>query len=152
MLKILLIDDTADIRAHIRSILCPSISVAEKMKALIARTPILEDNDMAVSEATQGQEGVEMVQEAIQRGHPYHLAIIDMRMPPGIDGAETIRRIREFDKKICLVVCTAFSDHDPAELEALNGGPIKILQKPYTDDEIKAIACSVRSSIATVTR
>jgi hypothetical protein len=34
-----------------------------------------------------------MVRRAAQEGSPFALAFVDMRMPPGIDGVETLTRL-----------------------------------------------------------
>ena len=45
-----------------------------------------------VDSAYQGKEGVEMARAALERGPPYAMAFVDMRMPPGWDGLQTIER------------------------------------------------------------
>src|SRR5882724_1707610 len=42
-----------------------------------------------VDSAYQGQEGLTLVQRALEQGRPYAMAFVDVRMPPGIDGIET---------------------------------------------------------------
>src|SRR5579862_2389489 len=61
--------------------------------------------------ASQGQEGVERIKKALQEKKPYSLAFVDIRMPPGWDGIETIKHIWELDKNIQVVICTAYSDY-----------------------------------------
>src|SRR5574340_651434 len=46
-----------------------------------------------VNSAYQGQEALSMVQQAVHEGDPYAVAFVDMRMPPGWDGIETIERL-----------------------------------------------------------
>jgi len=43
--------------------------------------------------AFQGAEALERVQNAVDEGMPYALAFVDIRMPPGWNGVETIKRI-----------------------------------------------------------
>ena len=43
--------------------------------------------------AHQGQEALEKVQRALAADRPYALAFVDVRMPPGWDGIETVSRI-----------------------------------------------------------
>ena len=40
--------------------------------------------------AYQGKDGFEMVQRAVAAGRPYAMAFMDIRMPPGWDGIETM--------------------------------------------------------------
>ena len=46
-----------------------------------------------IDSASQGQEGLRMVEQAAGEGRPYALAFVDVRMPPGWDGIETVARI-----------------------------------------------------------
>jgi len=46
-----------------------------------------------VSFADQGLAGIELAQVAFNAGEPFAIAFIDMRMPPGIDGLETAKRL-----------------------------------------------------------
>ncbi|MEM9456519.1 MAG: response regulator [Myxococcota bacterium] len=61
--------------------------------------------------ASQGEEGVEMIRKAVEENRPYSLAIVDMRMPPGWNGIETLREMWKWDGNIQTVICTAYSDH-----------------------------------------
>jgi PAS domain S-box-containing protein len=48
---------------------------------------------MLAAEAASGMEGLILLEEASQSGHPYRLILLDERMP-GMDGIEVIERIR----------------------------------------------------------
>ncbi len=50
--------------------------------------------------AVQGQEALQLVQQAVEGQRPYAVIFIDMRMPPGWDGLTTARRIREVDDDV----------------------------------------------------
>src|SRR5579859_252568 len=43
--------------------------------------------------AYQGAEALALVQRSLQERAPYSVAFVDMRMPPGWDGLETIERL-----------------------------------------------------------
>ena len=61
--------------------------------------------------AYQGQEGLALVERALKDGRPYALAFVDVRMPPGWDGIETISRLWAADPDLQVVICTAYSDY-----------------------------------------
>ncbi len=63
-----------------------------------------------LSYASNGDAAVEAVKSAKESNRPFALAFIDIRMPPGIDGIEAIRQIREFAKNLEIVIMTAYSD------------------------------------------
>ncbi|HEE9163192.1 TPA: response regulator, partial [Legionella pneumophila] len=67
--------------------------------------------EFEIDVATQGIEGIEKVKRSLEEGRPYPLAFVDIRMPPGIDGIETIKRIWAIDPQIQIVICSAYSDY-----------------------------------------
>ena len=66
--------------------------------------------------ASQGQEGCEKIKQACSESHPYELAFVDMRMPPGWDGLKTIEHIWQIDPNVQVVICTAYSDYSWGEI------------------------------------
>lgn len=98
-----------------------------------------------VTTALQGKEGFEKVKSAGAAGKPFALAFIDIRMPPGWDGLETARRIREVDPHIEIVIVTAYSDKKRREIVARVGAPDKLLylKKPFDPDEIRQLALAL---------
>jgi len=95
--------------------------------------------------ADQGRAGFELVQQALQSGLPYAMAFVDMRMPPGWDGVETIEHIWEVDRDIQIVICTAFSDHDWDGVRQRLGSNDKllILRKPFDNIEVLQIVIAL---------
>jgi diguanylate cyclase (GGDEF)-like protein len=98
-----------------------------------------------IDTASQGQEGVERIKEALQQGKPYALAFVDIRMPPGWDGIETIKHIWEIDKDIQIVICTAYSDYSWEETIAHLGKTdnLLILKKPFDNISVRQLACAL---------
>lgn len=134
--KILIIDDVQAVRNDIRKYLCPPVSAEDMMMQLIMQGAAPTEPLYEIDEASQGVEGVEITRFAFNLGKPYDIAIIDMTMPPGIDGGETIRRIREFDRGLYIIVCTAFTDIKAEDLASHNAGvPPLIIHKPITIKE-----------------
>jgi diguanylate cyclase (GGDEF)-like protein len=89
----------------------------------------------------QGEHAVRATEEALARGRPFALVFLDMRMPPGIDGLETARRIRSLDPHVNVVIVTGYSDHKPAEITAAVGRPEKLfyLVKPFDAAELQQL-------------
>jgi len=67
------------------------------------------------------------------------MAFVDVRMPPGWDGIETIARIWEKYPELQVVVCTAYSDYSWDDLIAKIGQSdrLVILKKPF--DTVEAL-------------
>jgi signal transduction histidine kinase len=95
-----------------------------------------------IDSALQGQEGLERVEAACAAGRPYAMAFVDMRMPPGWDGVETISRIWEIYPDLQVVICTAHSDYTLAEMVARLGRTDRfvILKKPFDKVEVRQLA------------
>lgn len=142
MARILIIDDVSAIRVDIRRALCPPLSAQDLMRQLIDGRKEDVFFQHVIDEAAQGLEGVEKVRHAVQQGAPYDLILLDMMMPPGIDGRETLRRIREIDPKCPVIICTAFTEVTAQELAQVNGGvEPPMLYKPFdtTHDLVKFV-------------
>ncbi len=84
----------------------------------------------------QGLDAVHVVQESLERGERFACALLDVRMPPGIDGIEAAKRIRELDPNIFLAIVTAYTDRLPEEVERILGGNFTMVRKPFYGDEL----------------
>jgi len=139
--RLLMIDDNPAIHADYRKILAGSadtaISAAEA--ALFGEPePTVSRPSFDLDSAMQGRDGVEMARRALLEGRPYSVAFVDMRMPPGWDGLETIENLWQVDPDIQVVVCSAYSDYDWMELLARLGHSDKliVIKKPFEPIEI----------------
>jgi signal transduction histidine kinase len=146
---ILVIDDNVNIHEDFRKILMPptdSDSLAHARAALFGEVPTLPPQVRYELEfASQGREGFGLVQTAHQRGNPYALAFVDMRMPPGWDGLETIEHLWYADPDIQIVICSAYSDHPWEDVSRRIGETDKllILMKPFNSIEVVQLANSL---------
>src|SRR5262245_41963285 len=99
--RILLVDDQETIHEDYRKILGAPPPVASAISQAAAALfddepePAIDWQGFDLDSALQGQEGYALVQKSIAEGRPYALAFVDIRMPPGWDGIETVRRIWE---------------------------------------------------------
>jgi signal transduction histidine kinase len=136
--RILVIDDNHAIHGDFQKILaCPDLMATRldaEAAALFGGTTVADRHiPFEVDSAYQGEQGVEMVRLARAAGHPYAMAIVDMRMPPGWDGVETTIRIWELDPEVQVVICTAYSDYSWKEmLNSIGAGDrMIVLKKPF---------------------
>jgi CheY-like chemotaxis protein len=65
----------------------------------------------------QGEDAVTQLMEALESERRFEVAILDVRMPPGINGVEAGKRIRELDPDIPMVFVTGYSDLPKEELQ-----------------------------------
>jgi diguanylate cyclase len=95
-----------------------------------------------IASAYQGQEGVEKARQALSECRPYGMAFVDMRMPPGWDGLETIERLWAVDPHIQVVICSAHADYDWMEVVRRLGhsDQLLVLRKPF--ESIEVLQCA----------
>ena len=98
-----------------------------------------------VSYHRQGEQAVAAVEAACAESRPFALAFLDMRMPPGIDGLETARRIRAIDPDINILIVTGYSDHRPGEIARVVGSPDKLFyfMKPFEPSELQQLVVAL---------
>ncbi len=146
--RILIIDDDDYIHQDIEETIKPEISepiTTDLAKAFgsVADKSFLPK--LEILHAKSGKEGFEQVKAALEKNEPIAVAYVDMRMPPGWDGAETIRKIREIDKNIEIVIMTAFTDKPLSEIvkdmELLD--KLLYIRKPFTREEIQQMTISL---------
>jgi PAS domain S-box-containing protein len=145
--RILVIDDSERIHEDFRAILCHPDSdtgtLNEVKNAIFSKASSSSEHiDFEIDSAFQGQEGLEKVQKALSDGRSYAMAFVDIRMPPGWDGVETIRRIWQTYPELEVVICTAYSDYDWNDIVAKLGQTdrLLILKKPFDNVEVYQLA------------
>lgn len=146
--RILIVDDTPSIHDDLRKVLAPanerSAQVQDLADAIFgapAETAVAA-RQFQIDSAYQGQEALPMVEEAIVDGRPYSVAFVDMRMPPGWDGLETIERLWAIDPHLQIVICTAYSDHSWSTITSRlkQSDSFLILKKPFDNVEALQLA------------
>ncbi len=153
-IRILIADDEAGIRDSYREILQPPTKKAADSKLtdlrsrLFNKGPQTRVDDPEVFElvlCSGAEEAVAAVEEANREEKPFAVVFLDMRMPPGPDGVWAATRIRELDKRLDIVVVTAYSDIDPEEISRLvpPRGSLFYLQKPFHPHEIRQLALAL---------
>jgi PAS domain S-box-containing protein len=145
--RILIVDDNESIHSDFHNILSPDevdqTTVNEMEAVLFEEKPQPEQpRSFELDSAFQGKEALEMVTKALEEGRPYAMAFVDVRMPPGWDGIETITRIWQVDPDLQIVVCTAYSDYSWEEIRAKVGQPdsLLVLKKPFDNIEVQQLA------------
>jgi two-component system NtrC family sensor kinase len=144
--RILLIDDTPSIHVDFRKILMPaSVQTVEldEMEAALFGSEVKSAGVLfELDSAYGGQEGLGKLKWALQQNRPYALAFVDMRMPEGWDGAQTIEHLWQQDPRLQVVVCTAYSDYSWDELlDRLQAHDrLLILKKPFDNIEVQQMA------------
>lgn len=152
-LRLIVIDDNPEIHQDFIKILITNKHESENDSKLDQlekdlfnqSSPVRKLPKFEIDTASQGKEGVEKITRAMQEGQPYALAFVDIRMPPGWDGVETIKHIWEVDKNIQIVICTAYSDYTWEETVEQLGEKdnLLILKKPFDGIAVRQLACAL---------
>jgi len=146
--RILVIDDTPGIHQDFRKVLCTARSAPQleaDERALFGDAVAVPQKDAyEIDCALQGQEGLEMVMRAARAKRPYALVFVDMRMPPGWDGVETVERILKVMPRVELCICSAYSDYSWHEVIQRVGRPgLRLLRKPFDSFELLSSAAEL---------
>lgn len=147
--RVLIVDDTVSIHGDFAKILSPAtieddgLGQTENLlfgTSTTSLTPCFE-----LDSAFHGREALDKLEAALANECPYAMAFIDMRMPPGWDGLETIERLWQVDPKLQVALCTAYSDYSWEDIDqrlALNDR-LLILKKPFDAIEIRQMASAL---------
>ena len=146
--RVLIVDDEKDIHTDFEDMLSPPPKVSDDEAALaFLQEPASEPphRRFDLLHATSGEEAYQLVAAGKRRRLPIAVAYIDIRMPPGIDGVETIRRIRKIDRTIEIVIMTAYSDKPLPEIvhdmELLH--KLLYIRKPFAREEVQQITLAL---------
>jgi len=147
--RVLLIDDNASIHGDFRKVLSSDPGDTAQVALLRLEADLFGEHKSAgarpnfeVDSAYQGKEGVAMAGAALERGEPYAMAFVDMRMPPGWDGLKTIEELWKVDPDVQVVICSAHTDYDWSEVvERLHhSDKLLVLRKPA--EPIEVLQCA----------
>ncbi len=160
-IRVLVVDDEAEIRDAYRQILLASEASAEmagfhELRSRLFKKPATDSQRTRAAARTtvfeavfcdQATSGVAAVKESLARNEPFAVVFLDMRMPPGPDGVWAATQIRELDPAVEIVICTAYSDADPGEIGGYVPPEDKLsyLQKPFHPHEVRQMTIALAS-------
>ena len=143
--KILIIDDNKQIHLDFKKVLLIAKEEESELdkfeEVLLGDKKKLQKEKYIIDCVFQGEEGLKMVEESLKKSEPYAVAFVDVRMPPGWDGIETISRIWKVYPDLQIVICTAYADYSWEEIIERLGYSDKlfILKKPFDNIEIRQL-------------
>ena len=139
--RVLIVDDEKEIHADFESILGRQVGSEsdDLAAAFVAEERVELDLDFELQHAMNGEEAYELIAAGRRRDEPIAVAYVDVRMPPGIDGVEAVRRIRTIDRDIEIVIMTAYADKSLPEIvndmELLH--KLLYIRKPFSREEVQ---------------
>ena len=149
--RVLVVDDQQQIHDDFREMLLPrrTTAASDDLVAAFMDPPShptgLTLPPFDLRHARTGEEGCAAIAQAHERNEPIAVAFVDVRMPPGIDGVEAVRRMRAVDRELEVVIMTAYSDKP---LSAIIGDvdllhKILYIRKPFAREEVQQISLSL---------
>lgn len=90
---------------------------------------MLNNQGYSVDTAAGGAEGLAKI-----RNDRPNLVLLDLMMPE-MDGPEVLRRIREYDRDLAVIIITAYPESSLV-IRAMEHGAITMLSKPFAVDEL----------------
>ena len=99
--RVLIVDDQHEIHDDFKEMLRPSFarpSTDDLAAAFMREEEEAWLPELELLHASSGEEAYEIIRAGKESNCPIAIAYIDIRMPPGIDGIETIRRVRKCSK------------------------------------------------------
>jgi signal transduction histidine kinase/HPt (histidine-containing phosphotransfer) domain-containing protein len=155
--RILIVDDNAAIHLDFRKLLSSNdegdLTQAE-LDLFGETTAALPGSTAAtqylIDSAYQGEEALALVEKAMEEGCPYRMAFVDIRMPPGWDGIDTIERLWKVDPQLEVVICSAYSDYSWRQIVTRLGrtDQFLVLRKPFDAIEVRQLALSLTAKSA----
>jgi two-component system NtrC family sensor kinase len=145
--RVLIIDDNPSIHDDFQKVLAADAGAPAELDRLEASffgarsargTPAAA---VELASAFRGAQGLARAEQAAAEGRPFHVAFVDMRMPPGWSGLETAASLWRVDPDLQIVFCTAYSDHSWGELTAACGATDRwvVLKKPFDAIEVRQL-------------
>lgn len=95
-------------------------------------TQALASDETRVETAVNGEEALQKLQQT-----KYDLLLLDLRLP-GMDGLDVLKEVRRLDDELPVIVLTAHGTVESA-VEALRGGAVNFLQKPFAPRELREV-------------
>ena len=146
--RVLVVDDQREIHQDFEEMLTPGLTGSSTDDLAEAFASEVDESFLPkfqLLHARGGSEAYDIVKAAIEADDPIAVAYIDIRMPPGMDGIETTRRIRTVDANIEIVLMSAYTDKSLGdivrEMELLH--KLLYIRKPFAREEIQQITLSL---------
>jgi two-component system, NtrC family, sensor kinase len=145
--RILIVDDNHAIHDDFKKVLGPTgvpddLAWIERELLGVDQAAPADGVTFELESAMQGHLALEQVQRAVAAARPFAVAFVDVRMPPGWDGIETIPRLWQADPQLQIVICSAHSDYTWDDIRKKLGSSdgLLILKKPFDRAEVLQIA------------
>ncbi len=105
---------------------------------------ILRHVGYAVEIARDGGEAIDLYREAWKSGTPFDAVILDLTVPGGMGGKETVRKLLEIDPGTRAIASSGYSN-DPVMANFREYGFMNVIPKPYKTADLSRVVFDVLS-------
>ena len=99
---------------------------------------ILSSIGYEVTTTIDGAEAIELCIEAVESGNPFDVVIMDLTIPGGMGGKQTVRKLMEIDPEVKAIVSSGYSN-DPVMADFREYGFKGVIAKPYEIRELSQV-------------
>jgi CheY-like chemotaxis protein len=92
----------------------------------------------AATLSRSGAEAIVKYQIGLDAGRRFDVVILDLTVPGGLGGPETLARLRKIDPGVRAVLSSGYADH-PAMAERADSGFAAFIAKPYSIKDLEAL-------------
>lgn len=92
--------------------------------------------------AKDGAEAIELYRKGMESGRPFDAVLMDLTIPGGMGGKETIKRLLEIDPNVKAIVSSGYSE-DPVMAEFRKYGYRGVIAKPYEAEQLSRVLSDV---------
>lgn len=117
----------------------PTVMVVDDDPAvLMIGKAILSTLPYNIIGASSGEDAMAKITAMIAEGRRPDLIILDLTMPGGMSGLDTLQEIRNVDPKVGVIACSGFFEQSAHDL-CVALGFIECIEKPYTSESLTAM-------------
>jgi two-component system, cell cycle sensor histidine kinase and response regulator CckA len=100
-----------------------------------AYAQVLNDQGHEVDVSSNGHDAIDLYKKSIDSCKPYSTVLLDLTIPGGMGGVETIRKLLEIDPDVSAIVCSGYSE-DPVMANFKEYGFKCAIAKPFEIDDL----------------
>lgn len=97
--------------------------------------------------ASSGEDALEKLKTLSAEGRRPDVIILDLTMPGGMSGLDTLQEIRQMDPKVGIIACSGFFEQSAHDL-CMALGFMEVIEKPYTSELLTSV---VRKCVTKIT-
>nr|MDJ0780994.1 ATP-binding protein [Desulfosarcinaceae bacterium] len=91
-----------------------------------------------ISVVENGHQACNVYQKSLDNGTPFDIVILDLTIPGGMGGRETLAQLKQIDPEVKAVVSSGYSN-DPIMANFIEYGFVDIVTKPYSLEDMSRV-------------